>query len=221
MGVGSGAGAVAGVGVSATNALAVRMLLFHALDGEVPGLRGRLRLIRKGVETGVPDFWELHSGFIFGGHRLGANSGNGYDCSEFVAAALGFTGDEIDLLTTKNLKNIWRYLSGESSLVRLSRDMRRLSKYFAAVDLRRGDRLLPGDVVVSNSHIFGNQHVAFIKRVLPDNTFVTLEAAGGLINAIMSKTRPIYEPVPICYESEKYRPFRPDIYILRYIGGKP
>jgi hypothetical protein len=207
--------------------LAMRMLVFYALKKDHPDLPGKLKLIRKSVETGVTDpfdgdqlfFWELHAGFIFGGRRLESNSGGGYDCSDFMASLLAERGSGTESLSTGFLKDIARRLAKEKGSRKLSKEEGALASCFAAVDLRAGESPQPGDFVISKNDTLEDGHVAIVKEVTEDGSIRTIEAAGAA-NAIVSKTRPLYEPMPACPEQEDQLPVRPDLFVLR-LKGKP
>ena len=198
-----------------SKALSTRMLLFFALKRDHPTLPKELKLIRKSVETGAGDFWELHSGFVFGGRRLAGNSGGGYDCSDFMASIFIEHGRPAANLSTWELKQVARHLAGELREDRLSKSARALSSCFSVVDLRGGDEPQPGDFVISNNEALKDGHVAVVKKYAGNGAIVTIENSGGGANTIMSKRRPLYEPAPRCSPPEGTLPVRPDLYVLR------
>jgi hypothetical protein len=209
-------------------ALSKRMLLFYALRENYPDLVSQLMLIRKSVETGVHDpsypdrdyFWELHSGFVFGGRRLVDNSGGGYDCSDFVASLLTGHEQEVEEVSTKALKTVARHLDGDPTEQKLSKGLQSLASCFASVNLRKGEGLQSGDFVISNSETFDNGHVAIVKQVFSDHTISTIEASGTA-NAVITKVRPLFEPAPKCEDEERQLPMRSDLYVLRIKPSRP
>jgi hypothetical protein len=205
-----------------TDALSIRMLMFYALRKDIWDLADRLKLIRRSEETGVHDpshpdspfFFELHAGFVFGGRRLNENSGGGYDCTDFITSLIMNHEADGKVITTQGLKTIARHLSGESS-DRLSDTVRSLESCFSFVDVRGGMVPKPGDIIISNSETFHNGHAAIVKRYILNQSITTYEAVGGRINAILNKTRPLFEPQPGCDMQEPRLPMRSDLYLLR------
>jgi hypothetical protein len=216
-------------GYSEARALATRMLVFYALKGEDPNLPRKLKLIRRSVETGArsprdqdkPYFWELHSGFVYGGRRLAANSGGGYDCSDFMASLLSGHGAATGLISSYTLKSISHYLAGDISRSSLSKSAKELLPCFEGVNVRKGEAPQAGDLVVSNNETLKDGHVTIVKRYLGDGAILTIEDSGGGANTIMSKVRPLYEPPPVCSSPEPHVPVRPDLYVLRFKSPKP
>lgn len=216
------------------DALYARMFAFQALLPANPGLPKSLKLIRLARESGVSALWELHAGFVFGGSRLAGNSGGGYDCSDFMASLLpGYKPEKSGPISTHTLKKVARYLVKDPADSALTGPAKQLAGCFVAVDLRAGEALQPGDFVISNNDALKGGHVAVVKRWLSPSSIVTIEATGGGANTIMSKARPLHEPVPQCSLHRKMRknrqqageidrsdkigrsPIRPDLYVLR------
>jgi hypothetical protein len=216
------------------DALSARMLAFQALLPANPGLPKSLKLIRLARESGISGLWELHAGFVFGGSRLAKNSGGGYDCSDFMASLLaGYEPEKSGPISTHMLKKVARYLVQDPAVPKLAGTAKKLAGCFVAVDLRAGEEPQPGDFVISNNDAHKGGHVAIVKRSLGVNSILTIEATGGGANTIMSKARPLREPVPQCSlhqdqgqerqqagekaapESHGRSPVRPDLFVLR------
>lgn len=67
-----------------------RTVLFYGLP---PWIQSKLaksneHFVRESPISELPGTYELHNGYVFGGSRLGSNSGNGIDCSDFITELL-------------------------------------------------------------------------------------------------------------------------------------
>jgi hypothetical protein len=209
-------------------ALSARMLAFQSLYKDNPGLPTSLKMIRAARESGIAGLKELHAGFVFGGSRLAGNSGGGYDCSDFMTSLLtGHDGPAIGQISTHTLKSVARFLLADPSIPALPAGERPLASCFVAVDLRAGEPAQPGDFVISNNDALKGGHAAIVKRVIAErDSVLTIEAAGGATNTVMTKERPLREPVPQCslhrgiapkkaVYGKGRSPVRPDLYVLR------
>ncbi len=203
--------------------LVFRQMLFEGLPKEQrqealdKNSKHHLNFFRTSAEVdGKPV--ELHNGYVFGGSRL-SEAGGGRDCSDFLSAILtGWTGD---MLSTDKMRDIALYLGHAPGAPRKAdTKWNGFDRCFDPVNLRSGEPLLSGDIVISrNDTIAKGGHVVVVESVdRTKGTIRTVEAGGVKFNTVGSTTRPLYEPScgPSPSGVGSNAVVRPDLVALRF-----
>lgn len=214
-------------GEQADRALGLRMLLLQGLpvsEQEKLQKSGELKFVRKSYEAGS-NFYEVHGGYVFGGHR-NKSSGDGYDCSDFIASVLKSMGSDTripGIPVAKDFRDMALWLKSPSA-VELSKPNQDLASCFEDVELRKGEEPKAGDILVQQSP--GGGHMVLVKSYDSRLGMVdTIEAAGGSKNSVIDHKRPIFEPT--CRGSSRWeknwnsRPVLPGLFALRFKAAPP
>lgn len=181
------------------------------LNSELTALEGLM-----GIRQGRP-FTEHHSGYSLGGSRLGTNRG-AMDCSEFISRVYGLRRGG-SAPTTADIMQASRHLEDPARVPGVFGPWRGLESCFHRVDIRAGEQIMPGDLVLERQH--GQGHVVMVLDYDPETSprvIHTIEAAGGTMGTVGFSRRSLFEPV--CGgEAAAPTAIRPTLSVLRFDGS--